>query len=75
MSTLRTPIVAAVIGEGGSGGALALAVADLLPLTEADHQLSPILHLLCSFALASAGDLLHGLAGSEQPPPRSPEPS
>jgi acetyl-CoA carboxylase carboxyl transferase subunit beta len=28
MSTLRTPIVAAVIGEGGSGGALALAVAD-----------------------------------------------
>jgi acyl-CoA carboxylase subunit beta len=28
MSTLRTPIVSAVIGEGGSGGALALAVAD-----------------------------------------------
>jgi acetyl-CoA carboxylase carboxyl transferase subunit beta len=28
MSLLRTPIVTAVIGEGGSGGALALAVAD-----------------------------------------------
>ena len=28
MSALRTPIVTAVIGEGGSGGALALAVAD-----------------------------------------------
>lgn len=28
MSTLRTPIVSAIIGEGGSGGALALAVAD-----------------------------------------------
>jgi len=28
MSSLRTPIVSAVIGEGGSGGALALAVAD-----------------------------------------------
>jgi acyl-CoA carboxylase subunit beta len=28
MSTLRTPIVSAVIGEGGSGGALAIAVAD-----------------------------------------------
>jgi acetyl-CoA carboxylase carboxyl transferase subunit beta len=28
MSALRTPIVSAVIGEGGSGGALALAVAD-----------------------------------------------
>jgi acetyl-CoA carboxylase carboxyl transferase subunit beta len=28
MSLLRTPIVSAIIGEGGSGGALALAVAD-----------------------------------------------
>ncbi|MFN8592372.1 MAG: acetyl-CoA carboxylase carboxyltransferase subunit alpha/beta [Thermomicrobiales bacterium] len=28
MSVLRTPIVSAIIGEGGSGGALALAVAD-----------------------------------------------
>ena len=28
MATLRTPIVAVVIGEGGSGGALALGVAD-----------------------------------------------
>jgi acetyl-CoA carboxylase carboxyl transferase subunit alpha len=28
MSTLATPIVATVIGEGGSGGALAIAVAD-----------------------------------------------
>jgi acetyl-CoA carboxylase carboxyl transferase subunit alpha len=30
MSTLATPIVACVIGEGGSGGALALAVSDRL---------------------------------------------
>lgn len=28
MSTLRTPIIATVIGEGGSGGALAIGVAD-----------------------------------------------
>jgi acetyl-CoA carboxylase carboxyl transferase subunit beta len=28
MSSLRTPIVTAIVGEGGSGGALALAVAD-----------------------------------------------
>ena len=28
MSSLRTPILSIVIGEGGSGGALALAVAD-----------------------------------------------
>ena len=28
MSRLRTPVVSAIIGEGGSGGALALAVAD-----------------------------------------------
>ncbi len=30
MSTLRTPIVSVVIGEGGSGGALAIGVADRL---------------------------------------------
>jgi acetyl-CoA carboxylase carboxyl transferase subunit beta len=30
MSALRTPVVSAIIGEGGSGGALALAVADRL---------------------------------------------
>src|SRR5215204_5169793 len=34
MSTLRTPIVSAVIGEGGSGGALALAVADRVIMLE-----------------------------------------
>lgn len=34
MSTLRTPIVSAVIGEGGSGGALALAVADRVLMQE-----------------------------------------
>jgi acetyl-CoA carboxylase carboxyl transferase beta subunit/acetyl-CoA carboxylase carboxyl transferase alpha subunit len=34
MSTLRTPIVSAVIGEGGSGGALALAVADRVLMLE-----------------------------------------
>ncbi len=30
MSELKTPIIAAVIGEGGSGGALAIGVADLV---------------------------------------------
>jgi acetyl-CoA carboxylase carboxyl transferase subunit alpha len=30
MSRLRTPIVAVIAGEGGSGGALALAVADVV---------------------------------------------
>jgi acetyl-CoA carboxylase carboxyl transferase subunit alpha len=34
MSRLRTPIVSIVIGEGGSGGALALGVADRLYLLE-----------------------------------------
>ena len=34
MSQLRTPIISVVIGEGGSGGALALAVADRLLMLE-----------------------------------------
>jgi acetyl-CoA carboxylase carboxyl transferase subunit beta len=34
MSVLRTPIVTVVIGEGGSGGALALAVADRVLMQE-----------------------------------------
>ena len=34
MATLRTPIVAVVIGEGGSGGALALGVADRVMMFE-----------------------------------------
>jgi acetyl-CoA carboxylase carboxyl transferase subunit alpha len=34
MSALRTPIVCAVIGEGGSGGALGLAVADRVLMLE-----------------------------------------
>ncbi len=34
MSRLRTPVVAAVIGEGGSGGALGIAVADQVAVME-----------------------------------------
>jgi acetyl-CoA carboxylase carboxyl transferase subunit alpha len=34
MATLRTPIVAVVIGEGGSGGALALGIADRVMMFE-----------------------------------------
>lgn len=34
MSRLRTPIVSAILGEGGSGGALALAVADRVLMLE-----------------------------------------
>ena len=34
MSVLRTPIIAAVIGEGGSGGALGIAVADRVLMLE-----------------------------------------
>lgn len=34
MTALRTPIVAAVIGEGGSGGALAISVADRILMQE-----------------------------------------
>jgi acetyl-CoA carboxylase carboxyl transferase subunit alpha len=34
MAALRTPIIAAVIGEGGSGGALALGVADRVLMLE-----------------------------------------
>ena len=34
MATLRTPIISVVIGEGGSGGALALGVGDRLLMLE-----------------------------------------
>ena len=34
MSTLRTPIISVVIGEGGSGGALAVGVSDHLIMLE-----------------------------------------
>jgi len=34
MSRLRTPIISVIIGEGGSGGALALAVADRIHMLE-----------------------------------------
>ena len=34
MSTLKTPIISVVIGEGGSGGALAISVADKLLMFE-----------------------------------------
>ncbi|MBI4697808.1 MAG: acetyl-CoA carboxylase carboxyltransferase subunit alpha [Nitrospirae bacterium] len=34
MSTMKTPVVTVVIGEGGSGGALALAVADRILMLE-----------------------------------------
>jgi acetyl-CoA carboxylase carboxyl transferase subunit alpha len=34
MARLRTPIVAAIIGEGGSGGALALGIADRVLMLE-----------------------------------------
>jgi acetyl-CoA carboxylase carboxyl transferase subunit alpha len=34
MSRLRTPIISAIIGEGGSGGALALGVADRVLMLE-----------------------------------------
>lgn len=34
MSTLRTPIISVVIGEGGSGGALAIGVADIMMMFE-----------------------------------------
>jgi acetyl-CoA carboxylase carboxyl transferase subunit alpha len=34
MSTLRVPVIAAVIGEGGSGGALAIGVSDRLIMLE-----------------------------------------
>lgn len=34
MSDLQTPIIAAIIGEGGSGGALALGVADRILMVE-----------------------------------------
>jgi acetyl-CoA carboxylase carboxyl transferase subunit alpha len=34
MSRLRTPIVSAIIGEGGSGGALAIGVADRIIMLE-----------------------------------------
>lgn len=41
MSNLRTPIISILIGEGGSGGALALAVADMVWMLE--HSIYSIL--------------------------------
>jgi len=41
MSTMKTPIIAVVIGEGGSGGALALSVADEIWMLE--HAIYSIL--------------------------------
>ena len=37
MSDLKVPIIAIIIGEGGSGGALALAVADRVWMLEKFH--------------------------------------
>jgi acetyl-CoA carboxylase carboxyl transferase subunit alpha len=34
MSALRTPIVAIVIGEGGSGGALGIGIGDVVLMLE-----------------------------------------
>src|SRR2546430_14157780 len=43
VATLRTPIITAVIGEGGSGGALAVGLADrgLMPENSAYSVISP----------------------------------
>ena len=41
MSDLKVPIIAIIIGEGGSGGALALAVADKVWMLE--HSMYAIL--------------------------------
>ena len=39
MSVLRVPIVSVVIGEGGSGGALAIGVCDRLLMLQYQHLL------------------------------------
>ena len=44
MTRLRTPIVAVITGEGGSGGALAIAVGDVVIASAASGAFSPVRH-------------------------------
>ena len=41
MARLRTPIIVTIIGEGGSGGALAIAVGDVVQMTGAFNSAMP----------------------------------
>lgn len=54
-SNLKTPILTVVIGEGGSGGALALAVADRLYMTD-DAYLSVVSPESCAQILGKSPD-------------------
>ena len=51
MSSLRTPILSIVIGEGGSGGALALAVADEVWMMENAVYSIFVSGRLCQYSL------------------------
>ena len=63
MTRLRVPIICTVIGEGGSGGALAIAVGDQL-----EH--AAILHVFGDFA----GRLRPFCGRAPKKPPRPPSP-
>ena len=47
MSGLNTPIVSVVIGEGGSGGALAIGVGDRLLMLAIRHLFGDLTRRLC----------------------------
>ena len=76
MSRLRTPVIAAVIGEGGSGGALGIAVADRVAVMQYAYY-SVISPEGCAAILWKSGE--HAPAGRrfvepDQPAPGGPEP-
>mgnify|MGYP000535591234 CR=1 FL=1 len=51
MSDLKVPIIAIIIGEGGSGGALALAVADKVWMLGKYHLLYLESGRVCDYSL------------------------
>ena len=51
MSDLKVPIIAIIIGEGGSGGALALAVADKVWMLEKFHLCGLESRRFCLYSL------------------------
>ena len=47
--TLKTPVISIILGEGGSGGALALAVCDELAMLEKRYLFGNITERLCKY--------------------------
>ena len=63
MMTLRTPVLALLIGEGGSGGALALAVADQVWAVSSKSFLPSATKIINSWGWYLAGGIIDLLIG------------